>query len=84
MQAFNSAADLIQPENLQGPSDLYAAMLTVKNGFANGQTTLGSYSITKAQAKKAGIDWEFVAASAQVLGLKFENRHGRYGHMVSK
>jgi hypothetical protein len=84
MQAFNSAAEMIQSQNLQGPSDLYAAMLTVKNGFANGQTALGCYTITKAQAKRAGIDWSFVVSSAQLLGLKLENRHGRHGHMVSK
>ena len=84
MQAFNSAAEMIQSQNLQGPADLYAAMLTVKNGFANGQTTLGCYTITKAQAKRAGIDWSFVVSSAQLLGLKLENKHGRHGHMVSK
>ena len=84
MQAFNSAAEMVQPQNLQGPADLYAAMLTVKNGFANGKTTLGCYTITKAQAKRAGIEWSFVVSSAQVLGLKLENKHGRYGHMVSK
>ena len=84
MQAFNSASDTISPQNLQGPADLYAAMLTVKNGFADGQTTLGCYTITKAQAKRAGIDWSFVVSSAQLLGLKLENRHGRTGHMIRK
>ncbi len=84
MQAFNSPAKMIRAQNLQGPADLYAAMLTVKNGFSNGMATLGCYTITKAQAKRAGIDWEFVVSSAQLLGLKLENRHGRHGHMVSK
>jgi len=83
MQAFHSAADLITADKLQGPADLYAAMLTVKNGFSNGLTSMGCYIITKAQAKRAGIDWSFVVNSAAVLGLKLENRHGWHGHMIS-
>ena len=84
MQVFNSAADMIRAQNLRGPGDLYSAFLTVKNGFANGQTTLGCYSFTKKEIKAAGIDWSFVVSSAEILGLKLENRHGRHGHSVSK
>jgi hypothetical protein len=84
MQAFQSASDLIRAEELKGPSDLYAALLTVKNGFANGLTTLGCYCFTKAEIKRAGISWDFVVQSCELLGLRLENRHGRRGHMVSK
>lgn len=82
-QAFHSAADLIRAADLQGPCDLYAALLTVKNGFANGASKLGCYCFTKTEIKRAGIAWSFVVQSCELLGLKLENRHGRRGHMVS-
>lgn len=82
MQAFTHPSTMIRAENLAGPADLYAALLTVKYGFGNGGK-LGCYTITKAQAKRAGIRWEFVEQSAALLGLKIENRHGRRGHMFS-
>lgn len=72
----------ISAANLQGPADLYSQLLALKNGFSNGGT-LGHYSITKAQAKTAGITWEFVVASCEVLGLKLDSRHGRHGHSIS-
>ena len=84
MEAFNAVTDLISAEDLSGPTDFYRALLTVKNGFANGLTKLGCYCFTKAEVKRAGIEWSFVVQSCEVLGLKLENRHGRRGHMVSK
>jgi hypothetical protein len=84
MQAFHSAQDLIRAEDLKGSGDLYAALLTVKHGFANGLTTLGCYCFTKAEIKRAGIPWRFVVQSCELLGLRLENRHGRKGHMVSR
>lgn len=79
---MQSPSQLIRANELQGPSDLYAMLLVLKNGFGNG-STLGHYSITKTQAKRAGISWGFVVASCEVLGLKLDNRHGRYGHSIS-
>jgi len=76
------ATKFTRPSSLQGPADLYEQLLALKNGFSNG-STLGHYSITKAQAKAAGITWEFVVASCEVLGLKLENRHGCHGHSIS-
>lgn len=84
MQAFNTAADLISAEELSGPTDFYRALLTVKNGFANGLTKMDCYCFTKAEIKRAGIKWGFVVQSCELLGLRLENRHGRRGHMVSK
>jgi hypothetical protein len=84
MQAFQSASDLIRAEELKGPADLYAAFLTVKNGFGNGLTKLGCYRFTKAEIKRAGISWDFVVQSCELLGLRLENKNGRHGHMVSK
>lgn len=81
---FHDAAELIRSDKLGGPTDLYRALLTVKNGFGNGVTRLGQYSITKAEARRAGIDWPFVVNSVEVLGLKIENRVGRHGHSISK
>ncbi|MCE2659535.1 MAG: hypothetical protein LW854_15045 [Rubrivivax sp.] len=83
MQAFENAQVLIKASDLRGPADFYQVLLTVKNGFGNGVSKLGSYSFTKADIKRAGIDWTFVPASCEVLGLKLENRHGRRGHSVS-
>lgn len=83
MQAFQTPNDYISSRNLSGPVDLYAALLTVKNGFGNGVTKLGCYTITKAEAKRAGIDWFFVEKSVQILGLKIANRAGRNGHCIS-
>ena len=83
MNQYETAADLIRADKLQGPVDLYRVLLTIKNGFANGKATLGCYAITKAEAKRAGIKWSFVINSVEVLGLKIENRHGRHGHMIS-
>lgn len=77
------ATQHIAPSNLQGPADLYEQLLALKNGFANG-CTLGCYSITKKQAKAAGIDWTFVVSSVEILGLKMENRHGMHGHIISR
>ena len=84
MNAFNEPQELIRAEKLAGPSDLYAAMLTVKNGFGNGVTKLGCYVLTKKQAKNAGIEWSFVEQSAQILGLSITNRAGKYGHSIIK
>lgn len=84
MEAFNKSSELIRANELTGPTDLYRALLTVKNGFTNGLQTIGFYRFTKAEIKRAGIDWDFVVKSCKVLGLKLENRHGRHGHMVSK
>ena len=83
MNQYETAADLIRAHKLQGPVDLYRALLTIKHGFANGKSTLGCYAITKAEAKRAGIEWSFVINSVEVLGLKIENCHGRHGHMIS-
>lgn len=76
------ATQLIRASSLQGPADLYEQLLALKHGFANG-SKLGHYSITKKQAKDAGIEWSFVIDSAAILGLKVENRHGRHGHSIS-
>lgn len=84
MEAFHAPTDLIRAEDLAGPEDLYRALLTVKNGFANGLTILCCYRFTKAEIKRAGINWSFVVESCELLGLKLENRHGRRGHVVSK
>jgi hypothetical protein len=84
MDAFQNPQDLIKASNLAGPADLYQVLLTVKNGFGNGKSALGSYSFTKADIKRASIDWSFVANACEILGLKLTNRAGRYGHSVSK
>ena len=76
------AAKLILPADLQGPCDLYSMLLALKTGFSTGGK-LGCYSLTKKQAKAAGIEWDFVTASCEVLDLKLENRHGRHGHVIS-
>ena len=83
MEAFNNANELVRAAELTGPVDFYRALLTVKNGFANGVTRLGCYTFTRADIKRAGIEWDFVTDSVGLLGLKLENRHGRSGHMVS-
>lgn len=67
---------------LEGPSDLYAALLEVKNGRADGGTR-GCVQLTKAAAKAAGIPWDFVVSSVEILGLKMSNRSGRHGHIIS-
>lgn len=72
----------ISANKLQGPADLYDQLLGLKNGFADG-STLGCYSITKGQAKAAGVEWSFVVQSVGVLGLEMSNRHGRHGHSIS-
>jgi hypothetical protein len=81
MQAFNHPNEMIRAADLRGPADLYAALLTVKNGFGNG-SILGCYCITKAQAKAAGIEWQFVVDSCNVLNLNLSNRAGRRGHSI--
>jgi len=82
--AFHAVTDLIRAADLKGPCDLYAVLLTVKNGFSNGVSKLGCYCFTKAEIKRSGIEWSFVVRSCELLGLKLENRHGRLGHMVSR
>lgn len=84
MTAFENAQDLIRAERLQGPTDLYRVLLTIKNGFGNGITELGCYAITKAQAKQAGIKWSSVVDMVSILGLKMDNRCGRWGHTISR
>ena len=81
MKALSRAQDLVKAKDLKGPSDLYEALLTVKHGFDNG-STLGHYAITKAQAKAAGINWKFIEESCEMLGLRIDSKHGRYGHMI--
>ncbi len=80
--AYETPAEMNRADKLQGPAELYRVLLTIKNGFVNG-CRIGCYSITKAQAKKAGIEWSFLENSCAVLGLKLGNRCGRYGHMIS-
>jgi hypothetical protein len=82
MEQEMNQRDLIRANDLKGPADLYEMLLVLKTGFSNGGT-LGCYSITKAQAKRACISWEFVVSSCEVLGLKLSNRHGRWGHIIS-
>jgi hypothetical protein len=78
------AANFVTAENLQGPAALYEQLLALKTGFTNGALPPGHYSITKAQAKAAGIEWSFVVQSVEVLGLQMSNRHSRYGHSISR
>ena len=83
MQPYTNASELKNAASLQGPADFYQVLLTIKHGFSNGVSKLGSYSITKASAKRAGIPWDFVINSVTLLGLKIENRHGIHGHIIS-
>lgn len=83
MQAFDSISELIGARDLKGPVDLYSALLTIKNGFVSGGK-LGCYAITKANAKKAGIDWQFVEDSCSILGLKLTKNNGPTGHVITK
>ena len=83
LSAYFSSPDLIRANELQGAVDLYRALLTVKHGFGNGKTTLGSYSFTKAAIKRAGIEWSFVVQSCELLGLRLDNRAGYLGHCVT-
>jgi hypothetical protein len=76
------ATQILHAADLQGPADLYDQLLAIKNGFADG-SKLGHYSITKQQAKAAGIPWTCVTGSCEILGLKIVNRHGRRGHAIS-
>lgn len=57
------------------PSDLYAAMLEVKNGKR------GWLSVSKKMIRASGIEWAFVENSAAVLGLQLK-QHGRHGWTV--
>lgn len=82
MNPLTNFSEFKRADCLQGPADLYVILLTVKHGFANGESKLGHYSITKAQAKRAGIDWSFVISAVEILGLRIENRHGRHGHAI--
>ena len=79
---MQSPSQLIRANELQGPSDLYAMLLVLKNGFGNG-STLGHYSITKTQAKRAGISWGFLFSSFELLCLNLDNLHGLYVHSIS-
>ena len=55
MTPFQTPFELMWSDRLQGATDLYQVLLTLKHGFGNGESTLGCYSITKADAKRAGI-----------------------------
>lgn len=83
IKPFGSSRELVRAADLSGPLDFYAACLTVKHGFGDG-CTLGFYSITKAQARRAGIRWDFVESTVRILSLAITNRHGRHGHSIHK
>ena len=53
MTPFQTPFELMWSDRLQGATDLYQVLLTLKHGFGNGESTLGCYSITKADAKRA-------------------------------
>lgn len=84
MQPYTNPSERKSAKNLQGPTDLYQVLLTIKHGFGNGISTMDCYAITKADAKRAGIPWDFVINSVNLLGLKMGNRHGIYGHLISR
>lgn len=84
MTAYQDCHEMPFAEKLQGPTDLYRVLLTLKNGFGNGVSTLGCYSITKAQAKQAGIKWEVLISMVRILDLKISNRNGQWGHVISR
>lgn len=67
--------------NTTTPSDLYALILEVKCGTADGGKR-GCVAITKKQAKKSSIPWSFVISAVQILGLTIY-RNGRDGYIIA-
>jgi hypothetical protein len=84
MTPFQTPFELMNSDRLQGATDLYQVLLTLKHGFGNGESKLGCYSITKADAKRVGIKWDAVVSMVRILDLKITNRNGRWGHVITK
>lgn len=68
---------MITASDLSGPADLYEVLLNIKN------KAVGCFTLTKKQAKQAGIEWSFVENACKILGLKLSNKTGRLGHNIS-
>ncbi|HEX8552780.1 MAG TPA: hypothetical protein VF681_14630 [Abditibacteriaceae bacterium] len=59
------------------PTDFYADLLTIKSG------NRGCHTVTKKDAKAAGMDWKFIENAVAVLELQIR-RDGRWGFVISK